>query len=86
MSVTGELTAIVRALARLVAALEPQGATAMPDPPEPPEPAPRPGFKPGSQEWYASLPPPRTDEGISMNALARTVPKPKPPRKPSWER
>jgi hypothetical protein len=24
--------------------------------------------------------------GISMNELARSVPKPKPPRRPSWER
>ena len=38
-----------------------------------PEPRLKPKGKPGSQEWYASLPPCRTDDGISMNALARSV-------------
>ena len=55
-------------------------------PPEPPEPAPRPKFKSGTQEWYRQLPPPKTNDGVSMNKLARSVPKPRPPRKPSWER
>jgi hypothetical protein len=28
----------------------------------------------------------RAGKCIEMNALARSVPRPKPPRKPSWER
>jgi hypothetical protein len=47
----------------------------------PVETAPRPKFKPGSQEWYKSLPAPRT-EGVSMNSIARSVPRPQPPRAP----
>ena len=47
--------------------------------------APKPKPKPGSQEWYAALPAPKRDpEAIDMNELRRSVPKPKPPRRPSW--
>ena len=63
-------------------------ALALPEPkPEQLEPAPKtkPKPVPGSQEWFVSLPLP-TKQGISMNDLARSVPKPRPLRRPSWER
>lgn len=40
--------------------------------------------RPGSQEWFKRLPPPRND-GISMNSLARAVEKPRPPRRPGMQ-
>lgn len=48
-----------------------------PDAPEPP-PAPEP---PAPRKLRQSEQP-----GISMNELARSIPKRKPPRRPSWER
>ena len=33
----------------------------------------------GSQEWYRQLPPSTNNSGISMNELARRIPRPKPP-------
>ena len=55
--------------------------------PEPPKPAPGPRFKTGSQEWFMSLArtPPKANQGISMNAIARSVPKPTPPRAPGTQ-
>lgn len=50
--------------------------------PEPPEVKRKAGPRPGTQEWFRELPPPRND-GITMNALARRVPRPRPPRRPS---
>jgi hypothetical protein len=57
------------------------------DAPARPDSAPRTKAKPavGSQEWYKQLPPRRTDDGISMNELARRVKKPKPPRAPGQQ-
>ena len=40
--------------------------------------------KPGSQEWYRNLPEP-VDTGITMNELARSIPKPRPPRAPGMQ-
>ena len=56
-----------------------------PEPPPEPEAEPGPRFKPGSQEWYRTFSPPKA-QGINMNDMLRAIPKPKPPRKPSWER
>jgi hypothetical protein len=64
-----------------------RASTSSPDPePEPePEREPQSRFKPGSQEWYRALPPPRTDQGVTMNSLARSIPKPRPPRAPGQQ-
>jgi hypothetical protein len=53
----------------------------------PPEPEPS-GPVPGSMEWHRARILKDVAEGkaISMNDLARSVPKPKPPKRPSWER
>jgi hypothetical protein len=37
---------------------------------------------PGTQAWYKSLPPPARNQGVDMNDLLRSIPKPRPPRKP----
>jgi hypothetical protein len=41
--------------------------------------------EPGTQEWYRQLPPPKADQGISMNSIARSVPRPRPPRAPGQQ-
>ena len=43
------------------------------------------GPRPGSQEWFRSLPPP-TKKGVDMNDMRRAIPRPRPPKRPSWER
>ena len=52
----------------------------------PPKPRPMPKGTPGSMEWYQSLPPPRSDpRDVSMNQLARFVPKLQRPRGPGHQ-
>jgi hypothetical protein len=61
-------------LLRILKQYVPDDEPAYEDPP--PKPRPTPKGTPGSQEWYRSLPPPRSDpRDISMNALARFIPK-----------
>ena len=82
-----ELIALITtrdSLTRLILDRERRAAALEADP-EPPAPRKSP-YRPGSQEWFVNLAPPRKDDGVSMNELARRVPKPCPPRKPSWER
>ena len=57
------------------------------DPPEreepPPKPRPMPKGRPGSQEWYRSLPKPHPDpRDVTMNSIARFIPKRQIPRGP----
>jgi hypothetical protein len=87
LSIKADLIKLILALKRKVDTLDPPGATAIPSP-EPPEPEPTRKTKPvlGTQEWYRQLPPPTNNQGVSMNDLARTIPKRRPPRRPSWER
>ena len=56
---------------------------AAPAPAPPPEPAPK--AKAGSQAWYVQLPPPKADLGISMNDMLRSIPPPRPPRRPGTQ-
>jgi hypothetical protein len=44
------------------------------------------GLVPYSTEWYCAraVEEEKQGKGITMNSLARTVPRPKPPRRPSW--
>ena len=44
-----------------------------------------PSFKPGTQELYRQLPPPKADQGITMNAMFRSIPRPRPPRRPGQQ-
>ena len=42
--------------------------------------------EPGSQEWYRRLPEPvDKPDTIDMRSMGMSVPKPRPPRRPSWE-
>jgi hypothetical protein len=70
-----QLLTLLRAQVREERAPEPEW--------EPDEPAPRKSkYKPGSQEWFKQLPPPRPDpNAISMNSIARCFIR-KPPRIP----
>lgn len=62
-------------------------APSPPEPLEPPEPPPKPrGPKPGTQEWFRQLPAPRSDpDAVSMNAIARSAGKPRPPTGPGQQ-
>ena len=58
-----------------------------PEPPEePPEPKRKVGPAPGSQAWYKQLPPPaRNPDDVSMNSIARSIPRRAPPRAPGQQ-
>jgi hypothetical protein len=55
-----------------------------------PKPKPQSKYPPGSQQWFVRLPAPPSleeqirDGAICMRALGQSVPKPRPPRRPSW--
>ena len=52
-----------------------------------PEPAPKAKAKAkaGSQAWYVQLLPPKADLAISMNDMIRSIPPPRPPRRPGTQ-
>jgi hypothetical protein len=57
-------------------------ATPSPEPAPEPEPTPKPKHLPGSMQWFTQLAPPRTGDGVTMNELARSIPRARPPRAP----
>ena len=75
------------AVARLLDVFQAFERSDAPSTPEPePEPAPKVSrFKPGTQEWFRQLAPSRTDRGVDMNDMLRSIPKPKPPRRPGTQ-
>jgi hypothetical protein len=88
LSITNDIARILRDAARRVEKLSTSSSSSEPVElvvyPERPERKRQDGPKPGSQEWFKSLPPPRND-GVSMNSIARSVEKPKPPRRPGTQ-
>jgi hypothetical protein len=82
LSTKDDLIRLINALKRKVEALDPP-ATAIPlqelSEPEPPR---KPTAKPGSAEWYLQHTPPKHEGVVEMNALARGIPRPRPPRAP----
>jgi hypothetical protein len=78
--------AVADQLAKLLRPQAPKSDDYEPEPP-PPKPLPHMKLKPGTQEWFRSLPKPTRKPGdITMNELARRVPKARPPRKPGQQR
>jgi hypothetical protein len=63
---------------------EPEPRSSHPEPPEP-EPPRKAKFTPGTQAWFHQLEPTQ-HHGVEMNSIARSVPRPRPPRRPSWDR